>query len=223
MKTSLNLTQLSHYASTQLNHFFPDDNQVNSAYIQSQVNTAIEKLEFCFECSSNARYNSNEPFFNHLYSDHYLLFLWHLSNCIYKKGDRLDIANKLYYLNKTLHAFDCLYNTNLPDIFLILHGAGTMLGKAEYQDYFVCYQGCTVGASGGEYPKIGRGVILTSHSSVIGKCSIGNNSIISSNTAIFNLDIPASSMVYFDQKRSSLNVKKSSKAEIDKYFKGINF
>jgi serine O-acetyltransferase len=108
-----------------------------------------------------------------------------------------------------------MYDTNLPDIFLIFHGAGTMLGKAVYSDYFVVLQGCTVGMNRGKYPVIGKGVALTAHSSLIGDCVVGDNVTLSSYTNLIDKNIEANTVVYknddgaygFKQSKNSYSAK----------------
>ena len=97
----------------------------------------------------------------------------------------MTLANKLYCLNKVLHGLDCMYDTQLPDIFLLFHSSGTMLGKAKYSDFFIALHGCTIGSHKGRYPILGKGVSITANSSVIGDCYIGNRCTISTRTTIF--------------------------------------
>ena len=192
MILSLTHDELIDYTSRQLNYFFPDKNVINLHHYKNEVNESLNRLENCFNKVTLKHYNNGEEvLFNHLYSDHYIMYVWYLGNTIWKNTQNKELCNKLYYLNKTLHAFDCMFDTKLPDIFLIFHGAGTMLGKATYGDYFVALQGVTIGSHKGKYPIIGKGVSLTAHSSIIGDCTISNNVSVSIHTTIFQKDIPA--------------------------------
>ena len=131
MKLSLTSDELKDYTSRQLNHFFPDKHVVKSSDLNAYADTALDRLNFCFSHVSFSRYNTNgQTIFNHLYTDQYLVYLWFLANTAWKQNGSEHIYSKIYYLNKALHSFDCMYNTALPNIFLVLHGAGTMLGKA---------------------------------------------------------------------------------------------
>jgi serine O-acetyltransferase len=211
MILSLDKSELQEYTSRQLNCFFPDKLQIDLKQFDSIFDIAIDRLNYCFEKVAFERYNKNgSTLFNHLYADHYLMYIWFLSNTFRKEIDDRAIASKLYYLNKTLHGFDCMYDTKLPDIFLVFHGVGTMLGKAEYANYFVALQGCTIGSHKGQYPKMGQGVSLTAHSSIIGNCTIGNNVSISAYTNIFQTDIADNYVAYRNKKgeiiSSSANV-----------------
>ncbi len=65
------------------------------------------------------------------------------------------IADKAYALNKALHALDAFYEVELPDVFAVQHPVGTVLGRATYSDYFICYHNCTVGANlDNDYPVV---------------------------------------------------------------------
>jgi serine O-acetyltransferase len=89
-----------------------------------------------------------------------------------------------------------MYDTKLPDIFLIFHGVGTMLGKATYNDFFVALQGCTIGMNRGKYPIMDKGVALTAHASLIGNCNVGKLVTISSYTSVIDKNIETSNVVF---------------------------
>ena len=117
-----------------------------------------------------------------------------------------------------MHSFDCMYNNKIPEIFLIIHGVGTMMGKANYDNYFVIYQGCTVGASNGIYPTIGKGVSVTANSSVIGKSTIGNMSTISTRTTIFQKKIPENNIAYMNFETGLLEIKAAKICYAQQFF-----
>jgi serine O-acetyltransferase len=219
MQLSLNVSNLANYLSKQLNNFFPDNKIVSPNCLLSTTELAIERLDYCFLRVSYHKYRqNNESIFNHLYSDQYLMFLWFLSNTVWNETGNDLLASKIYYLNKTLHSFDCMYDTELPDIFFISHGIGTMLGKAKYSNYFIAMQGCTVGAKNGVYPVFGEGVAITANSSVIGNCLIGDRVTISANTSVFNKNIPSNSLVYNSSETGSLVIRDADFHFVDKVF-----
>jgi serine O-acetyltransferase len=223
MQLSLSRELLGRYISSQLNNFFPDENYVDFAEFGRELDIAIDRVDYCFKHVSHERYNKDgQTILNHLYGDQYLVFLWFLSNTLWKERGHGILANKLYYLNRILHGFDCMYDTAMPDIFLIFHGTGTMLGKAEYKDYFVAFQGCTVGAHKGKYAVFGKGVTLTAHSSVIGNCKIGDRASISSHTTIFEKDITMDTIVYTDAMTGAI-IQKPSKSTFAQQFFNIKF
>lgn len=218
MKTSLTVEDLIDYTSRQLNCFFPDKNIVDLSLFKSSVLKALDRLEFCFnKVVLKHYYNGEHAIFNHLYSDHYVMYLWYLSNTIWMDTQNKSICDKLYYLNKSLNGLDCMYDTKLPDVFLVFHGVGTMLGKAAYDDYFVVLQGCTIGMNKGKYPVMGKGVALTAHSSIIGDCRIGNLVTLSSNTSIIDLDINSNEIV-FRNNDGSIITKPSTNSYAQSFF-----
>ena len=86
-----------------------------------------------------------------------------------------------------MHALDAYYEVQLPDIFAVQHPVGTVLGRASYSDYFICYHNCTVGANPeNDYPSFGRGVVMYGGSRVIGKTSIGDNTFVSTGAIVIN-------------------------------------
>ena len=74
------------------------------------------------------------------------------------------------------------------------------MGRGEYGDGFFFYQGCTVGGTrkNGKlhYPAIGRNVHMYAHSSILGKCNIGDNVLIGAGCIVKNQDVPSNSIVF---------------------------
>ena len=219
MIQSITTADLGNYVSAQLNTIYPDRNIVNLSKEKAIVKEAMERLEFCFKHVSRKHYfNGTEVIFNHLFTDHYVMFLWYLSNTVFKHRGNDELANKLYYLNKTLHGLDCMCDTGMPDIFLLFHSSGTMLGKASYADYFIALQGCTVGSHKGNYPVFGKGVALTANASVLGKCTIGNRCTISTRTTIFQKDIPDDTTAFTNFETGQLQTKQSKECYAQQFF-----
>ena len=111
-----------------------------------------------------------------------------------------------------------MYNTALPDIFLIFHGAGTVLGKASYSNYFVALHGCTIGSHKGKYPILGTGVALTAHSAIIGDCTIGNNVSVSVYTSIFQINIVENSSVFINKESGKIEIQRASEPYAQQFF-----
>lgn len=219
MNLSLSKEDFINYTTKQLNHLFPDNKVIDLKQYEKHVDTALDRVDFCFSKTTMKHYfDGTQTHLNHLHADQYLIYIWFLSNTIFKETDNLNLANKLYYLNKSLHGIDCLYNTGLPDVFLIFHGVGTMLGKAQYSDYFVSLQGCTIGSQKGAYPKMGKGVGLTAHSSIIGNCTIGNCTSISSYTSLFETNTPNNSVVFKDRETGAVKIKPAKTTYVQQFF-----
>lgn len=215
MITTLAPAELHTYISKQLEHFYPDSSEPLELNV---VDLALDKLNFCFSRINLKYYHkSSDCYFNHLNSDHYAVFIYYCSNIAYQLG-LVQLASKLFYLNKTLNAFHCMYDTKLPDVFMVLHGVGTVLGKANYGNYFVCYQGCTVGANAElEYPTIGDYTIMYPNSSIIGSSITGNRSCISNGAFVNDAIVPDNSLVY--GRSPNLAISQDKKERFDLYFK----
>ena len=126
--------------------------------ISEHIKEALSRVERCFQrIHRKYFFDGRQVLFNHLNSDHYAIYLYFLSNSIFRKGKDEELASQLFLLNKTLHAADLFYSVNLPEVFLLVHPLGTVLGNASYGDYLVAYQNCTVGSTAdGRYPRVRR-------------------------------------------------------------------
>jgi serine O-acetyltransferase len=162
------------------------------------IDDALARIEYCFSRIRNKYYRDAEGnvLFDPMHSGQYTIFLYFLANTIYIMGGEPDLSKKLYYLNKILHSVDWYYEIELPNYFGVEHPLGSVLGRARYSDGLFVYQGCTVGGSGGVYPKLGKGVIMNSNASILGKCQIGNNVVLSTHCVVLNQDIPDNSIVF---------------------------
>lgn len=197
MDTSITTGDLCSYVSRQINNLFPDGRPISCADIKMGASDALDRVEFCFQRISVKRYFANKAaHFDHLYSDQYLMFLWFLANSLWRKDAEVGLLNKVYLLNKSLHAFDCSYNTPLPNIFIVIHGVGTVLGKGTYSDYLTVYQGCTVGQAHGKYPVLGRGAGLGTGASVLGECKLEKYVSVGAGCTLVNTNIEEGSSVY---------------------------
>ncbi|MFC7373022.1 hypothetical protein ACFQPF_15385 [Fictibacillus iocasae] len=195
---TLPIDDLKNYVIHQMNHFFPDkgfcakDEKFNRSFIQ-----ALDRLEYCFRhVTFKSYHHEGTTYFSHLHSDQYTMFLWFLSNSVWREFEDTVIASKLFYLNKTLNGVLCMYDTNMPNIFLIIHGGGVVLGKATYSNFFVCYQGCTVGAINGVYPILGKGVAMAPQSTIVGNCTIGDLSTIGNQALLRNTNLNNKALYY---------------------------
>lgn len=170
-------------------------------YITSEINNnvinlALSRSEECYSKSKSKYFrNGNEIEFHIENSIQYSIFLYYLSNSLYKSGN-MDSASYVYYLNKIMNSVELFYAVELPDHFGMEHPLGSVMGRAKYGDYFFFYQGCTVGGNGGFYPILGNNVTMYSNSKVLGNSSIGNNVIIGANVYIKDTDISDNSIVF---------------------------
>ena len=177
----------------QLNNMIPDTHQIAVIDLSAYVHRAFVRIFNCFKGINNKYYNTgSEISFNHLHSDHYCSFLYLVSNAAYL-DNATDLATRIFLLNKYLHGLDLYFSISLPEVFLLVHPVGTVIGNAEYGNKIVIYQNCSIGAviKNGKniYPKFGENVILYSKSSVIGECRIGNNVILGANSFVIKTNI----------------------------------
>jgi serine O-acetyltransferase len=196
MRTSLATDQLVNYLSAQLDSIFPDGGDTTD--LNRVVPKALDRLEFCIERTCYAPYWDGQTcHFSHLNADQYTLFIYYCSHVAYSGNYSMKLASKLFYLNKVLHSFHCMYDTVLPDIFLVVHGSGIVLGKATYSNYVVFMHGCTIGANSTyELPRIGEYLLMYPNSTITGNCTIGSNVCISNGSHINDEILPANSLVF---------------------------
>lgn len=218
MITSLSASELGEYVECQVDHIFPDKHSVRGQISNDSIEAALGRLDYCFKYVKSKRYNTDGlPRFSHLYSDQYVIFLWLLSNELWLRNGVTQLVDKLYLLNKALHAFDCAYDTQLPRIFLIIHGAGTVLGKAAYEDFFVVHHGCTVGSSRGKYPTLAKFVGLGANSSIIGNAAIAEHASIGAGTVVYGINVPPRHSVIRNA-AGSLEMRPSAGSIAEQYF-----
>jgi len=217
MIQSLNLSKLISFVSKQISNLFPDC-ETKESHLDFFIKKAIKRVEYCFSKINIKYFNDGKNiYFNHLNSDQYASFLYYLSNTIWEESKDEKLASKVYYLNKALHAVDIFYEVELPDIFLLTHPVGTVLGRGKYSNYFVAYQRVTVGSNmKSEYPTIGKGVAMYGGSALIGNCVVSNNCLISIGTIVMDTNIPPEMVVF--GKYPDIKWKKTKKSVIERYF-----
>ena len=197
MRLSLERGDLSSFVAEQVSRSFPD-RSVNGGELSNFVDRALERLEYSFS-RINMKYYSEDgvAVFNHLNTNHYASFLYFLSNTIHRENGEESLAERVFALNKSLHGLDIFYEIEMPDVFLLVHPVGAVLGRAEYGNYLCVYQGCSVGANlDGVYPTFGEGVVLFGGSRVVGDSRIGDNCWIAPNAVVLETNVPANSVAF---------------------------
>jgi serine O-acetyltransferase len=194
MHTTLPTPELAAYIGRLLQHHLPDGR--SPRLTEGVVRRALDRVEYCFERIQRKYYQDEHGTrFDHLNSDHMASFLWFLGNTAWRETGDDDLPTRLFYLNKVMHGLDLFYSVPMPDIFVLVHPVGTVLGKATYGNYFVAYQNCTVGADTDVYPTFGDSVILYSRSTVLGASTAGNNVVFAANSLLIDSDVPDDSVV----------------------------
>ena len=194
---SMDPTALASYISSQLNTFFPDKNPIQHAEVLKAITLADERIYHCFSNIHKKYFNEQGvTTFNHLQGDQYCMFLYMLSNAYFAQTGEVHLPTKLYLLNKALHAVDIYFTTVLPEIFLLVHPVGTIIGRAQFADYFIAYQGVTVGClNSGVFPTFKGAAIAYANSSILGECTIGENVCIAAGARLINETIADNSIV----------------------------
>ena len=194
-RTSLGTDELVVFVERLLENLIPDG-QVPAYSLRPHVEEALERTENCFQRIHRKYYNLDGVVeFNHLNSDHVAAFLYFLGNTCWRRTGDTAVPTKLFYLNKILNGLDLYFSVALPEVFLLVHPVGTVIGNASYGDYLVVYQNCTIGADKGVYPTFGDGVILYSRTSVLGDSRVGDNVVFGANSFVVNAEVPANSIV----------------------------
>ena len=193
--------------------------EIDEDVIIKAVPQALQALDNCFSGLPIKRFfDGNESLFSPYVSIHWMLFLYRLSHLLYQKGNT-QAADQVYYLNKVMHANDWFYAIELPTHFLCEHPVGSVLGRADYGDYFFVYQGTTVGGNRTKgilsYPRIGSNVILFANATVLGDTTIGNNVIVSAETYLKNEQIPNNCIVF--GRSPNITIKQKTELEIKEY------
>ena len=215
---TIETADLTHYTMIQLNNIFPDKNIVTFDLIHDSVIEAQKRVYNNFSHIKSKYYrDGNRTLFNHLNGDHYCVYLYYLSNTLYRRNCLDWLCCKVFLLNKLLHGIDAFYSLDLPEHFMVVHPLGTILGNAKYSNHMIFYQGVTVGASvEGIYPEFKGNNILYSHSAVIGKLIVGNNSIIANGVRVVNKDIPTNVLVF--RGNNDIEFKENKKNIIESIF-----
>lgn len=206
---------LVQYVSRQIEHVIPDGIEINSV-IDTHLDEALLRVQTCI----NAVKMWSRDCFNPLHSSQHCIFLYFLSNTIWKQTSCSDVPLKLFLLNKAFHAIDCFYEIELPEVFFIGHSVGIVLAKATYGNHLVLYQNSTVGKNHGIAPVIEEGVILYPNSAVIGHCLIKQGSVIAQGVSVINRNTEAGKLV-FQGTGGDLVFKDNSHPSLGDFFRDV--
>lgn len=187
------LEGLIDYTCAQVSNFFPDGAGRNIRIkVTKHIAESLRRLEVCI----NAVRMWPIGQFDYLHSTQYCLYLYFLSNTIWRHEECSEVCSRLFFLNKILNGIDCFYEIELPEIFFIGHSVGVVFAKAKYSNYFVIYQNSTIGKNHGIAPDLGEGLIMYPNTAVIGRCSIKPRTVLSQGVGIINNDTPGECIVF---------------------------
>ncbi|KJR96353.1 MAG: hypothetical protein VR65_28715 [Desulfobulbaceae bacterium BRH_c16a] len=204
---------LLQYVTVQLETFFPDGQTGIRQILDTCMDEALARLECCINAVKMWRQGE----FDYLHSSQYAIFLYFLSNTLWRREGSQRICAKLFFLNKSLNGIDCFYEIEMPEIFFIGHSVGIVLAKATYGNYLVLYQNSTVGKNHGVAPVIGEGVIMYPNTAIIGASHVRNGSVISQGVSVINRETPGHCLVF--QGNSGELAFRPRQNSLDEYFR----
>lgn len=188
MKTAIPQIDIETQFILQLkNHFLLSEEEV---LINVKTGGVIQALEDNFSHNSNKYYQrSGEAFFNPYHSGQYTVFLYLFSRAVHEAGENM-LADKIYYLNRTMNGCDLFYEVRLPQYFSLDHPLGSVMGRATYGNGFSFAQNCEVGNNRNVYPTIGENCKMCACSAILGNSHIGNNVTIGAYACVKDQDVP---------------------------------
>lgn len=133
--------------------------------------------------------------FNHFNSLQYATLLYLLGNELWKADLSASTSDRLFCLNRSLNSMDLFYTVEMPEIFFISHGLGSVLGNVSYGNRLVFFHNVTVGRVGENRPTIGKNVILYPGSTITGRSEIGDNSVVSAGIVLHDTSVPENMLV----------------------------
>ena len=200
------------FVTNLLNLYFKDNKKINKDKINKSFNQAYDRLIYCFSKIQNEYYFDKRKKglnLNHLNSDQMATFLYFFSNTCYKNNLEQRICDKIYYLNKMLNSVDIFYEVKMPDIFLLIHPVGTVLGRADYSNYLIIYQGVNVGSNKNIYPTLSKYVTLRPSSSILGNSKMGENSELATGSILIDNNLSKNQIYFGNPKENFTKLKKN--------------
>lgn len=191
LQSTIEIPALAEYTSRQLNNFFPDGDVVCPESLIAGIEWTFPRLAVIHQAIGAAYYRlDGVAYFDHLHSDQQAAYLYLLSRHAFLERGERRLATKLYLLNKVLHALDLYFEVVLPEIFLLSHPVGTVLGRAQYGNYLVVSQNCTVGNIDDIYPTIGPGAVLGAGATILGRSRLGASVCVGAGSLLVNFTVP---------------------------------
>lgn len=185
--------ELTAMVGAQLDALLPDGKRHRTG---EAITLALERVEYCFERIALPGYtHGREALFNHLHGDQSAVFLYYAANSAWRDLEDEELAAKFFLLNKMRNGLVCMYDTCLPEVVLLNHTVGTVLGKATYGNFLVVYQNVTVGTDRGCRPTLGEGVVIYGGSTIIGETTIGDRVAIGAGSLIADSRVPSDCVI----------------------------
>ncbi|HEY8574134.1 hypothetical protein [Phenylobacterium sp.] len=160
--------------------------------VDAHLDEALERLHRCINACAPWRPDQ----FNVLQSSQHCIYLYYLSNTIWKRSGDTAAATRLFLMNKAFNGIDLFYEIAMPEVFYIGHSVGIVLAKATYGNYLVLYQNSTVGRHKDQIPVIGERVVLYPNTAVIGRSVVEDDVVVSQGTSVVNKHVPKGQMAF---------------------------
>ena len=183
------------------------------------LTVSLARVSQCFaEINNKYFHDGDRVVFSPFHSGQYTIFLYLLSRQIASIDPIL--ADKLYFLNKTLNGVDLYHQVELPSVFFADHPVGTVIGRARFAERFYFSQNCTVGNNNGVYPTLGHDVYMMPRAMILGSSRIGSKVILAANAFVIDTDVPDGSIVFGQS--PSLVIKPATQRHFDhlNFFRG---
>lgn len=214
-----NRDELIQLVNRQINNFWTVDISKDIEYVMDMT---LTRLQQDFLSVNNKYINSDDDqLLRPTHSVSWSIFLYFLSHELYKC--KKESAEYVYYLNKIMHSNDWFYAADIPTHFWAEHPLGSVLGRAQYGDFLMIYQGCTIGGNqkGSElyYPKLGHHFMMFANSTILGDSKVGNWVILSAGTYIKDEVIPDNCIVF--GKSPHIVIKKRTHLEMNEIFSSV--
>ena len=181
------------YLTAQCAHIVPDGRQAEfHRAADAHLDEALERMHRCINACAPWRPDQ----FNVLQSSQHAIFLYYLSNTMYRRSGETAQATRLFLMNKAFNGIDLFYEIAMPEVFYIGHSVGIVLAKATYGNYLVLYQNSTVGRHKEHIPVIGDRVVMYPNSAIIGRTVVENDAVLSQGCGVVNKRVPAGMMAF---------------------------
>lgn len=186
------LQALATYVARQLQSLFPTGaHEADAEAIAAVLPATLHRLQpvlrtvKCFQ----------PQHFNCFHSLQYASFLYLLANERSRNCGDMTLPERLFLLNRALNAIDLYYAVEMPQVFFISHGLGTVLGNVKYGERLVFFQNVTVGRVGDHRPEIGSNVVIYPGAVITGRTVVGDHCVVSAGTVLHNVQVPPHSIV----------------------------
>lgn len=204
------------YVTAQCAHVVPDGREADfRKAADAHFDEALERLHRCINACAPWRPDQ----FNVLQSSQHTLFLYYLSNTIWRRSGDTAAATRLFLMNKAFNGIDLFYEIAMPEVFYIGHSVGIVLAKATYGNYLVLYQNSTVGRHKDQIPVIGDRVILYPGTSIAGRAVVEDDCVISQGVRVINKRVPKGSLVFAGDNAGELSFRPRPDDLLSEYFR----